>query len=569
MTKNKKSWLNTPGKGTMAIPLYGIAAIIGLSIVGIGIIWAMAHAWYHFSVTARMTFAVVLLLLSQIGVAAAMFQEKQGSLIGEGVGAVHCLVVFVVMAMAEQSFYIGWDIPGYLAASAVLCLPAVYLLRSVGSAIIYSAAVLLWAALGGPVNAVGGAGFMWFLLLLIVPFYTLLVRHGDEVRLSIFSWVVTITVFAAFGLAARTEEYVPFLMLSALAVAIMLTGYSIDIRKAWGVPFRWFGRFAAAGSLLLSCIPASWDGIANIQGFHWAAMVVTIIMFAAIVVLLAKGVKKRFWGPIIYAGIPVLLVFETVLVRSALYSSVPLIASSLYLLGLGFYETAQGFKAGQSMHMKLGILILAGLVASFIIGATVSALVPLVAIIILALVFVQFRRSRGHRRAMAKRSAHRSKMKHTGTTVHKGRQRKNGIKKRRPAVPKHEEPLQNQDAAETADTVEDWMKDIHIPSSFQTPPPAAVQAPEVPEAADDSSVKAAAETVITKAEPKSLFVPPVFHNPDTIPTQTAATTSQEVEKQPKQQERMTSSPWKTMQTAPKREKHFTRSPWSQEGEDRK
>lgn len=569
MTKNKKNWLKTPGKGTMVLSLYGLAAIIGLSIVGIGVIWVMAHAWYHFSVTARMTFAVVLLLLSQIGVAVAMFQEKQGTLLGECVGAAHCLVVFVVMAMAEQSFYIGWDIPAYLAVSAILCLPAVYFLRSVGSAVIYSAAVLLWAALGGPINAVGGAGFMWLLLLLIVPFYNLLVRHGDEIRLSIFSWDVTITVFAAFGLAARTEEYVPFLMLSALAVAIMLAGYSIDIHKAWGVPFRWFGRFAAAGSLLLSCIPASWDGIANIQGFHWVAMVVTIVMFAAIAVLLAKGVKKRFWSPVIYAGIPVLLAFETVLVRSALYSSVPLIASSLYLLGLGFYETALGFKPGQSMHMKLGILIMAGLVVSFVAGATVSALVPLVAIIILALVFVQFRRSRAYRRTMAQRTAHRSKMKHTGTTVHKNRQRKSGIKKRRPAIPKNEDQLQVQDAEKMADTVEDWMKDIHIPTYSQTLSQNDMQAPVTPETKKRVSSKTAAETVITKDEPKSQFIPPVFHNPNTMPTTSSTAAPQTVEEQPKRQERITSSPWQTVETTPKRKKHFTRSPWSQEGEDKK
>ena len=103
---------------------------------------------------------------------------------------------------------------------------------------------------------------MWILLVLLVPFYGLLQRHNDEIRLSVYSWTLTITVFAAFGLAALDAEYIPFLLLATLATAIMLTGYSIDIRKAWGVPFRWFGceagrrssaHFIAAGIVVRYC----------------------------------------------------------------------------------------------------------------------------------------------------------------------------------------------------------------------------------------------------------------------------------------------------------------------------
>ncbi|MCI1247589.1 MAG: DUF2157 domain-containing protein [Megasphaera sp.] len=571
MIKNKNKWLEKSGKNGMVLPVYCLIAIIGISIVCTGVVWFMAHTWYHFTVAGRMAVAVVLLLVSQIGVAAAMFQEKQGSLIGEGLGAAHCLIVFVVMAMAEQTFYIGWDIPSYLAVSAILCLPAVYLLRSAASAVIYSTAVLLWAALGGPVNAVGGSGFMWLLLLLIVPFYNVLVQHGDEVRLSIFSWVVTITVFAAFGLAARTEEYIPFLMLSALSVTIMLAGYSIDVHKAWGVPFRWFGRFATAGALLISCIPSSWDGIARIQGFHWGAAIVTVILFIAMAALLVKGVKKRLWGPVIYAFVPVLLAFETILVRSALYSSVPLVVSSMYLLGLGFYETAQGFRPGHSMHMKLGILILAGLVIAFVIGASASVLVPLVAIIILALVFVQFRRSRITRQAASRRSVRRTKIKHHGTTIHGGHKRKVSAKKRTAHVPKQQEPLEAKDVQQDAETLDDWMKSVHIPDSFKKPAVEETETEdsvvaEMMETAEPHLQQGAAQTVIPKQEPDSLFVAPVFHNPDAIPV-----TPEEDVLSPKneapQPERQGSSPWQEVKP-PQRKKHFTRSPWAQEGENK-
>ena len=112
-------------------------------------------------------------------------------------------------------------------------------------------------------------------------------------------------------------------MLGSLAVTIMLVGYSIDIHQSWGVPFRWFGRFAAAGSLLISCLPAAWGGIARVHAFHWVTALVTLVLFAVMIALMAQTVKNRLWGPVLYLAVPFILAFETILVRAGLYSSIP------------------------------------------------------------------------------------------------------------------------------------------------------------------------------------------------------------------------------------------------------
>ena len=258
---------------------------------------------------------------------------------------------------AEQVAAIGWDVTAYVAVCAILCLPVVYLLRSIAALVVYDLSLLYWTAAGGPLNTLGGTALLWILLLLAVPFYDTLITMRDERRLSIFSWVMTITVFAAFGLAARSTDYIPFLMLGSLAVTIMLVGYSIDIHQSWGAPFRWFGRFAAAGSLLISCLPAAWDGIARVHAFHWVTALVTLVLFAVMIALMAQTVKNRLWGPVLYLAVPFILAFETILVRAGLYSSIPLVLSSLYMVVLGFFETSQGFKPGHSLHMKFGVVI--------------------------------------------------------------------------------------------------------------------------------------------------------------------------------------------------------------------
>lgn len=168
------------------LPLYALLAVIGLAAAGIALIWGLSQFWYYVSLTVRMGLACGLLLLTQIGVGAAMFQERQGSLVAEGVALVHCLGVFAVLAMAEQSFYIGWDVTAYVAVCAILCLPVVYLLRSIAALVVYDLALLYWTAAGGPLNTLGGTALLWIFLLLAVPFYDTLITMRDERRLSIF-----------------------------------------------------------------------------------------------------------------------------------------------------------------------------------------------------------------------------------------------------------------------------------------------------------------------------------------------------------------------------------------------
>ena len=91
----------------------------------------------------------------------------------------------------------------------------------------------------------------------------------------------------------------------------------------------------------------------------------TLVLFAVMIALMAQTVKNRLWGPVLYLAVPFILAFETILVRAGLYSSIPLVLSSLYMVVLGFFETSQGFKPGHSLHMKFGVVIFISLVLAF------------------------------------------------------------------------------------------------------------------------------------------------------------------------------------------------------------
>ena len=169
----------------LELPLGILLLVIGFTLATIGAVWGVAHVWYAVSMTARLVFGAVLLFLSQLGIFAGIVQRKQAQLFGEIACIVHYLIIFVVFAVVEQTFYVGGDRSSYIAVGALLGLPAVYLLRSLGGAVWYVASLLFWAGTGGMLNAPFGVGSIWLMLIALLPAYGVFFRHGDEVRLSL------------------------------------------------------------------------------------------------------------------------------------------------------------------------------------------------------------------------------------------------------------------------------------------------------------------------------------------------------------------------------------------------
>ena len=442
--RDAKKYMSWP-----ALPLYALLAAVGLAIVCVGVIWGAFLFWYHVPASVRIGAAVVLLLLSQAGVGVTMFRNRQGTFLAEGVALFHVLAVFASLAMAEQTFYVGWDLPAYVMVCAVLFLPAAYFLHSLVALLLYDAALLYWSAAGGTETVFGGMLVLWILLALTVPLYQVFVRNQEKWHLSVFSWAITITVFAAFSLASYASGQIPFLVLGSLAVTLMLAGYSIDRGQSWGLPFRWFGRLAAAGALLFSCLPSAWQVLAE-EGLSGGSVVVTLVLFAAMLFMLCKTVHYRR-GSIVYFAIPCILAVETILVRAGLYSSLPLLLSSAYTIFVGFYEISQGFQKNKSLHLKFGLLLFAALLLTFFFGTDFSPLFPLLVMIVLGLAAFQLKRTESDKEEAALRASRRIRLRHQGTQVREEEKTASSVQYVR-------------DSADDEAMRKEWMQDLHLPS---------------------------------------------------------------------------------------------------------
>lgn len=593
------------------LPLYALLAILGLSVMGVALIWGAFLFWYHVPAAVRIGTAALLLLLTQIGVGVTMHRERQGTLLAEGVALVHILAIFAALAMAEQTFYVGWDLPAYVMACAVLFLPAAYFLHSLLALVLYDLALLYWSAAGGPETVFGGMVLLWVLLALTVPLYHVFVSHQEKKHLAVFSWAMTITVFAAFSLASYASGQLPFLVLGSLAVTMMLAGYSIDREKTWGLPFRWFGRLAAAGALLFSCLPSAWDAIAQ-DGISSASAVVTAVLIASMLVMLFKTVHARR-GAAVYFAIPCILALETILVHAGLYSSLPLVLSSAYTIFVGFYEISQGFQTGKSLHLKFGILLFIALLVTFFFGTDFSPLFPLLVMIVLGLAAFQLKRSENDKEEAALRASRRIRLRHQGTQVR-------GAEEKNPSAVQYV-----RDSADDAAMMAEWMKDLHLPSpeeikgsgtetvpeeketkteftipkvKEEAPPDFTFSLPEekmaeseitppagaaLPQQMLAGAIKQRTEKEEEKKtedwpEERTAAVPPVVEK-FVLPEEEAAPPAPPLPQAPappvspvqpaEPVKKHSGSPWRDLQPPPKRKKHFTRSPWSHEGGEKK
>lgn len=561
MTMAKKETKSTQHGGIQLakypVPLLFAVGACSLTILGVIVIGIASTVWYHISPTLRMVLAVTLVIASQVSIAVAMMRGWQGHSIGEAIAVGHVLLIGVAVAIARQTFYIGWDVPSFLALCGILTVPVIYLLQSIAALVIYTVAVMVWAVLGGPLNAWGGTGFAWLLLGLLVPFYGVLQQKKEDVRLAIYSWVMTITVFLVLALTAIDTDYIPFLLMGTLAVTLMLTGYSIDVRKAWGVPFRCFGRFAAVVALIISTIPSSWDGIAHIDGFHWTETLVVVLLILAIMALLFKGVKKRLWSPLLYSGIPIILGAETTLVRAGLYSSVPLIVSSLYVLGVGFFEIAQSYQGGNPNHLRFGVAVLLGLILALFVGGGFSPLIPSVVIVVLALIILQVQRTKKNRKDTRETARRRLSVQHRETTLHKShKKRKRSRKKALSPEPVNPELLEPDTSV--IEDLPQWMQDM---AAEETREPKE-------EAGDVQPTRKASTIVVAPPAEASQFNAPVFHDPDEIPLPHMEPVREEKE-EPVKPQPSHRSPWGHMSSNKKVKQPKRPSPWSTEGDNKK
>ena len=172
------------------------------------------------------------------------------------------------------------------------------------------------------------------------------------------------------------------------------------------------------------------------------------------------------------------------------------------------------------------------------------------------------------KKSAAQRASRRARLRHSAARV-----RNDDASATEEQAPEEEMPVwYSPEENETDETVEEWMKDIRIPSPAElglgesgieaSSDTNSSKAGSVPENTTDSPM------VFTLSVPTEStgndFVPPrqvIRETTEAVPQQMAVSQEKTKEKSTA----VTESPWSHMKPEPKRKKHFTQSPWSHQG----
>lgn len=186
-----------PRRSGMSIGMI-ICSILAALLIGGGIILVLAHNWETMSRPARVAVALTPLVLSHLLAVWTTATGKTGTAWREGIGIFMTLAVAAAIALIAQTYHVVNDFRSFMLIWMLLTIPAVYLLQTIGAALIYFAGITV---LAGSFHAGGGQALQfWGLFALALPFVWLTTRNDRySIRAALLGWALCLCLCFATG----------------------------------------------------------------------------------------------------------------------------------------------------------------------------------------------------------------------------------------------------------------------------------------------------------------------------------------------------------------------------------
>jgi len=237
-----------------------IFGALGGILAGLGIILIFAHNWDAFSKTVKTGLAVLPLFMAQVLAGYSIFKNKS-SVWKETSATLMFFAVGASISLVAQIYNISGDFPAFLMTWILLCLPLVYLLKSIIVLLIFSNRPM-WTEVAG-VAANTSYIVFWIALLLLTA--VIMLRYKN----ATFNAGITAAIFCfpILYFIAKTSVPIATILTNLLVLAISVITIRNGIKRlnfrtlnfglvvvAALTTFRFFDTnisFAIRGSLFL------------------------------------------------------------------------------------------------------------------------------------------------------------------------------------------------------------------------------------------------------------------------------------------------------------------------------
>ncbi len=346
-------------------------AILGALLIGGGIILLFAHNWEELS---RSTRAVLSFCPLAVGIGFGWIALKRnGTSLQESAALFQTLAVGASIALIGQTYHIPSNTPAFLLTWALLIMPLIFLLKSVGSYVFYLALITCWA--GAAQDRYDQAIGLWALLLPALFWIVNCCRvswHSPRTLLSL--WALMLCLPIALGITMEHE--VPGLWIVVYASFFSLIGL-LGLRylpesQGWSNPLGSAGILGITGLTYLFTWYELW-GKVHWSYRHWAQVsnwelwhdaFVALLLLIPWAITAVKTFDRHSLPNLILASFPPLAViaFATSLTRD--FELINTLIFNLYMLTLGLAYLVQGCRTIRLRLVNFGMAVLSLLLVS-------------------------------------------------------------------------------------------------------------------------------------------------------------------------------------------------------------
>ncbi|WP_109433807.1 DUF2157 domain-containing protein [Aquimarina sp. AU119] len=194
--------------------LFMIFGVFGALLIGSGIILMLAHNWDDFSRLTKTILAFVPLVIGQAMAGFSILKNKSNTW-KEASGTFLFFSVGASISLVSQIYNIPGELGSFLLTWVVLCLPLIYLLRShavtllvIVTSTYYAVQVGVWDFRSHKTPWL----YLIFLLGVIPHYWNILKRNVSGNAVTIFNWILPISVVVALSAFVGNGDVLGFVM---------------------------------------------------------------------------------------------------------------------------------------------------------------------------------------------------------------------------------------------------------------------------------------------------------------------------------------------------------------------
>ncbi|WP_396601962.1 DUF2157 domain-containing protein [Algibacter sp. R77976] len=340
--------------------LFTVFAVLGSTLVGLGIILILAHNWDNFSRAIKTVFAFAPLIIGQFIVGYSILKKKSMTWF-EASGVFLFFAVGASMALVSQIYNIPGDFSSYMLIWILLCAPLVYLLKSNALAILHIVFATSYACSFGYFDGNQTPWLYVLLLAIVMPYYYHLLKTKKTHNItSVFNWLLPLSVVIVLGAFVGNSEAYGILMYVILFGLLYNIGKIpfLDNQKLRRNGYLILGSLGIIYMLLLTSFEWLWEDILRHDiVFDSQEFYITIVLFLTALGVLLFSFSKR-WVKKINLFQYVFIIFTIIFFMGITGSFISIILINLLVLALGIITIKIGADKFHFGILNYGLLII-------------------------------------------------------------------------------------------------------------------------------------------------------------------------------------------------------------------